>query len=80
MSDNRSLYLDPIKLVLLSQFRDESKVWRPVTLEPQPFFKKWIVELVVKHLAKTERRIMERVTFSIANARSPAICLRLPTL
>jgi hypothetical protein len=64
MSDNRSLYLDPMKLVLLFQLWSESKLWRPVTLEPHPFYKKWIVELVVKHPAKSERRIMERVTFS----------------
>jgi len=60
----RELYLDLLKKTLLFELWDETKLWRVAKLETHPFYKRWFVNAVVQHLAKTERRIMEPVPFS----------------
>jgi len=64
MDDRHSLYLDLMRKVLLFELWNEEDLWRPALFDPRPLYKKWIVDLVVKHLAKTDRRIMEPVRFT----------------
>ena len=66
MEKTRDLYLDLIEKVLLFELWDESKLWRTAPIEPHPFYKKWAVDKIVQHLAKTNRRIMEPVPFDVA--------------
>src|SRR5437762_801966 len=64
MDDTRKLYLDLMKKALLFQLWDERELPRPARLDPHPFYKRWLVERIVKHLKKSNRMIVEPVTFS----------------
>ena len=66
MTDNKELYLDLMKKALTCLLWNEAESFRPINLtDPRPFYKRLVLSVIIKHLSRTGKQIMEPVSFDL---------------